>query len=339
MAARDPRMQSAAGKAPEWNWHPSLPIENAPLFAWPPDPSAIGRWFWRTWGPLSERALLVLISIATWLYLQPALERCVTLEVGWIAQVYARNLLLMVLVAGGLHLYLYRFKRQGRARKYDARDLAKDSGSFTGRSQLLDNMIWSCAGGVTIWSAYEVLYLWAAANGQVPSLEWSEHPVWFALWFLVIPIFESMHFYWVHRLLHWRPLYRTVHALHHRNVNVGPWSGIAMHPVEHVLYMSSVLIHWVLPSHPIHVFFHMQWLTLGAVTSHSGFEGLLVRGKSRFALGSFHHQLHHRYFECNYGNTEMPWDKWFGSFHDGTPDATRRLRERLKTARRSARGS
>ena len=112
-----------------------------------------------------------------------------------------------------------------------------------------------------------------------------------------------------------------------------------MHPLEHVIYLSSVLIHWVVASHPIHVFFHMQWLTLGAVTSHAGFEGLMVGGKRRLALGSFHHQLHHRYFECNYGNTEMPWDLWFGSFHDGTPEATRRLRERLKTARRSARGS
>jgi hypothetical protein len=26
-----------------------------------------------------------------------------------------------------------------------------------------------------------------------------------------------------------------------------------MHPVEHILYFSGVLIHWILPSHPIHV--------------------------------------------------------------------------------------
>jgi len=39
-------------------------------------------------------------------------------------------------------------------------------------------------------------------------------------------------------------------------------------------------------------------------------------------VGSFHHQLHHRYFECNYGGPEMPWDNWLGSFHDGSPEAT-----------------
>ncbi|WP_353816990.1 hypothetical protein [Mesorhizobium sp.] len=52
-------------------------------------------------------------------------------------------------------------------------------------------------------------------------------------------------------MLHWGPLYNYVHSLHHRNVNVGPWSGMSMHPIEHIIYMSSVVIHVVLPSHPI----------------------------------------------------------------------------------------
>ena len=67
---------------------------------------------------------------------------------------------------------------------------------------------------------------------------------------MFIPIFTSMHFYFVHRFLHWPPLYRIAHALHHRNANVGPWSGLSMHPIEHVLYLSSTLIHLVLASSP-----------------------------------------------------------------------------------------
>ena len=49
----------------------------------------------------------------------------------------------------------------------------------------------------------------------------------------------------------------------------------------------------------------------------------------------FHH-LHHRYFECNYGNRPVPWDRLFGTFHDGTPEAHARMRRRMK-ARRNAR--
>jgi len=31
-------------------------------------------------------------------------------------------------------------------------------------------MFWSCASGVTIWSGYEALMMWALANGYAPML-------------------------------------------------------------------------------------------------------------------------------------------------------------------------
>ena len=55
---------------------------------------------------------------------------------------------------------------------------------------------------------------------------------------------------------------------------------------------------------------------------------ITMKNKNRIALGYFDHQLHHRYFECNYGTPEMPWDKWFGSFHDGTAEAHERMKHR-----------
>jgi hypothetical protein len=43
-----------------------------------------------------------------------------------------------------------------------------------------------------------------------------------------------------------------------QNDNPGPWSGLAMHPIEHVIYFSVVLIHFIVPSHPLHFFFNAQ---------------------------------------------------------------------------------
>jgi lathosterol oxidase len=193
-------------------------------------------------------------------------------------------------------------------------------------------MFWTLASGVTVWTAYETFFLWGYASGQLEIMDWRSNPVWFALLFLLIPIWSSLHFYFVHRSLNWRPLYRMAHALHHRNVNVGPWSGLSMHPIEHVIYISSVMIHWPIESHPVHVLFHLLYLTLGAATSHAGYESLLMSQRHRMKLGSFYHQLHHRYVEYNYGNMEMPWDRWFGSYHDGTPEATRRMRDKRRSA-------
>ena len=95
-----------------------------------------------------------------------------------------------------------------------------------------------------------------------------------------------------------------------------------------ILFLGSGLIHLIVPSGPVHILYHMQYLTLTAATTHSGFEGLSVGDKNRLALGTFHHQMHHRYFECNYGSLEVPWDKLFGSFHDGTAGANARMKDR-----------
>lgn len=72
----------------------------------------------------------------------------------------------------------------------------------------------------------------------------------------------------------------------------------------------------------------MQNQALTAATSHTVFDALLVKDKRTLELGNFHHQMHHRFFECNYGTLEVPWDKLFGSFHDGTSESHQKLLER-----------
>jgi len=313
----------------EWHHHPDLPLPLTPIFDWPPRPLAALRWLADSWLTISMVLVELALAVIVYAWFHPEPEAMRTLAPGWIGQIWARNMILMLLVAGGLHLWLCRFRGQGRRLKFDRREQGR-SKQFTFGSQVLDNMFWSLASGVTLWTAFEAMIYWAQANGWAPGTTFRSDPVWFALWFLLIPIWSSMHFYWVHRLLHWPPLYRIAHALHHRNVNVGPWSGISMHPIEHLLFYTNFLIHLVVPSHPVHVMFHAYVQSIGPVASHSGFEGLIVKDASRMRLGDFFHQLHHRYFECNYGTVDMPWDRWFGTFHGGRAEATAMVRERRR---------
>ena len=316
--------------AKQWNYRPAVPIQTSPLFQWPPQPQSFARWFASRWFVFGENLIIAGLATLTWLFLQPPLEETKTFAFGWIALMFLRNAVLITIVAGGLHFFLHTRKTQEDQLKFDPRELKAKGKTFTLGSQLLDNVFWTLTSGVFFWTAFEALMLWGMANGYVPMLLWTQNPIWFIALFFLTPMWISFHFYWIHRFLHWPPLYKIAHALHHRNTNIGPWSGLSMHPLEHLLFFSSVLIHWVVSAHPIHILFHMQHQALTAATSHTGFEGLLVKDKNALALGNFHHQMHHRYFECNYGNLEVPWDKMFGSYHDGTEQSHEQFLERRR---------
>jgi len=296
-------------------WKPPYPVKYAPLFVWPPRARDLSKWILSYPGFLWPwNCVYLLITLATWSWLQPDAARCAHLRVDWIVLIYARNLALLWLTAGGWHLVLYTLRLQGAERKYDPRWPDNNDPKFLFRNQVYDNVFWSCLSGCPIWTGYEALYFWASANHWLPNVDWRAHPVYCVLWLVAIPFWREFHFYWIHRAIHWPPLYKAVHYLHHKNVNPGPWSGLAMHPAEHFLYFSVVLIHWVVPSHPIHFLFNAQHTALTPAAGHSGFEGPVFRGK--VPTGSYFHYLHHRFFNCNYGESTWPLDRWFGTFRE-----------------------
>jgi sterol desaturase/sphingolipid hydroxylase (fatty acid hydroxylase superfamily) len=317
-----------------WNYRPQAPLRNSPVFAWPPRPRAAIWWVMRRWVNLSSYFVFMACALGVYFYAQPEMSTMKVLSLEWIALIYVRNLVLMIVITGALHLRLVTFGAQGKKLKFDARDMIKNNRTFTFKNQVHDNMFWTIASGVTAWTFFEVLFFWAAANGYAPVLSFRENPILSISALVWIPILSSMHFYWIHRLLHWPPLYRLVHALHHRNLNIGPWSGMSMHPFESLGYMSALLLHFVIPTHPIFVLWHFYTKAIGPSFSHAGFEKVLLKDESGIDAGDFHHQLHHRFFECNYGTLEMPWDKWFGSFHDGTDEANEQIKERRRRMNR-----
>ena len=309
--------EKKTSKSP-WHYTPSLPVTVSPYFQWPPNAGKVAQWLIGGWFPVSERLVILLLAFGCSIWLLPTTDTTQEFSIAWVTGLYLRNLCLMTLVAGGLHWYFYIARKQGDDRRYDTRPFSKTSKAFTFDSQVRDNMFWTLVSGVTVWTLYEALMLFALSNGYAPSLSMPNHLFWLVLMILFIPMWETTHFFLIHRLIHTSKIYQRVHALHHRNTNVGPWSGMSMHPVEHIVYLSTVLIHFVIPANPFLISFHLMYFTLSAATTHTGYEGIVRNGKLVLPLGTFHHQLHHRYFTCNYGGLEMPWDQWTGSFHDGT---------------------
>lgn len=294
-------------------WRPAKGVSFAPIFMWPWKALRFLRWLLNylfTWN-----VLWFGITLLTWAYFQPSLETCRTFQAGWIGRMFLRNLALLWIIYGGWHLYLYAWKCRGHRGKYSPRWQSRCGATFLFKNQVHDNIFWTCGSGCITWTAYEVVTMWMYANHRLPYIDFKTSPAAFIVVLLLIPFWREFHFYWIHRLIHWKPLYDRIHYLHHYNINPGPWSGMAMHPVEHVLYFSVTLIHWIIPSHPIHFLFNAQHTALTPAAGHTGFEGKLG---DQVSFGSYFHYLHHRHFDCNYGESTIPLDKWFGSFEDGS---------------------
>ena len=311
------------------NWAPNKPVSYGPVFSWPPDGRALFKFFFGFPGYfLPWNFLYAVAAILIWMFLTPSLETMKTFSLGWVALILLRNLGLAIAVYGAWHLWLYVWRKQGTAFKYNRQWPKEKSATFTFGSQTRDNMFHTLASGVPIWTAYEVLLLWAYANGIAPFITFEAHPVWFVAVFFLVPFIHEVGFYFAHRLMHWPPLYRLAHALHHRNINPGPWSGLSMHPIEHVVYFSTILLFFLIPSHPIHMINLASRLGVAPAQGHTGFDRVVTGEEKSMETSYYAHYLHHKYFEVNYSDGMVPLDKWFGSFHDGTPEAHEAMKAR-----------
>ena len=193
------------------------------------------------------------LSVVVWNYFTPSMARMQRFEIGWVAEIYVRNLVMVAVWVSAIHFVLYVRRAQGAQYKYDGQWLSTSARRFMWRHQAWDNAFWSLASAPVFWTAWEVLLYWAYANDHIPHVRWSDGAGW-VVYLVVMTVFSfwlvAGYFYVTHRFLHTRPMYRWAHYLHHKNVNTGPWTGLSMHPIEHLLYFSTPVFFLLIPANP-----------------------------------------------------------------------------------------
>jgi sterol desaturase/sphingolipid hydroxylase (fatty acid hydroxylase superfamily) len=136
--------------------------------------------------------------------------------------------------------------------------------------------------------------------------------------FMALIFLSDAWFYFWHRLLHHPKLFRRVHVVHHKSVDVNPFSSYSFHWFEG--FLMGV---WILPVVlyvPIYIpmLGVLQGIGLANnVMSHLGYEFLprwLIRVPGlRWINTSTFHNLHHTSFNGNYGLMFRFWDRQFGT--------------------------
>ena len=142
-----------------------------------------------------------------------------------------------------------------------------------------------------------------------------------AYYFLLFPVLFIMHdtyFYFTHRLMHHKALFRWFHLVHHQSTNPSPWAAYAFHPLEAVVEQGIVIIfYFTLPIHITHLAIFFLMSIIYNVYGHLGFE-LYPRGFNKTLMGrwintSISHNQHHQYFKGNYGLYFLFWDRILGT--------------------------
>jgi len=142
----------------------------------------------------------------------------------------------------------------------------------------------------------------------------SEHGVIYLIFSLFFFLFfTDMCIYWIHRGLHWGPVYKNIHKPHHYWIVPTPFASHAFHPVDGFLQSSPYHIFVFL--FPLHKFLYLGlFLFVNFWTTSIHDANYKVPEVLKNILNcSAHHTDHHLFFDYNYGQFFTLWDRLCGS--------------------------
>ncbi|XP_066268394.1 lathosterol oxidase-like [Branchiostoma lanceolatum] len=126
--------------------------------------------------------------------------------------------------------------------------------------------------------------------------------------------FTDMLIYWIHRGLHHRLLYKTLHKPHHKWKVPTPFASHAFHPLDG--FAQSFPYHLYPFLFPLHKGLYLGlflFVNVWTVSIHDG-DFRVPDTLKPIVNGSAHHTDHHLFFDYNYGQFFTLWDRIGGSF-------------------------
>jgi Delta7-sterol 5-desaturase len=149
---------------------------------------------------------------------------------------------------------------------------------------------------------------------KIEEFGWLYFFIAFPLMFLI----HDAYFYWMHRLMHHKKLFKIFHLVHHKSTNPSPWAAYAFHPLEAIVEAGIFVIFlFTIPIHKLHLLIFFFLMIVYNVYGHLGYE-LYPKGFNKHWLGkwintSVNHNQHHQFFKGNYGLYFTFWDRLVGT--------------------------
>ncbi len=171
-------------------------------------------------------------------------------------------------------------------------------------------------GLVTIGIIFAAYSGWTKFYRNIDDYGWA----WYAASIALMIFIHDTYFYWTHRLMHHRRLYRFFHHTHHLSTSPTPWAAYAFSPAEALVQAGvAPVIIFTMPIHPTAFATFMLWQISFNVLGHCGYEafpGWFVRSPFGCIMNTVtHHAMHHEKFKSNYGLYFNIWDRLMGTNH------------------------
>jgi ring-1,2-phenylacetyl-CoA epoxidase subunit PaaE len=119
-------------------------------------------------------------------------------------------------------------------------------------------------------------------------------------------------FYWCHRAMHHPSIYKYVHALHHKSLDVNPYTSTSFHMIEAVVLTMYILpLALVMPISMAAIGVMQVLGSLNNLKSHLGYEffpGFFTKAPFTILVSATNHSLHHTQYNGNYGLFFRFWD-------------------------------
>ena len=146
-------------------------------------------------------------------------------------------------------------------------------------------------------------------------------------------VVEDTWHYWSHRALHWGPLYKNIHKIHHQYSAPFGLAAEYASPIEVMILGLATVgtpILWCAIMGDLHILTMYLWIVcrlFQAIDAHSGYEfPWSLHHFLPFWAGADHHDTHHERFIGNYSSSFRWWDLMFDT--ESGPEAAKKRRER-----------
>lgn len=221
-----------------------------------------------------------------------------------------------LIAAGALTLILFVFSRWAEARRIQRNRRAT-------RSDYVREVL-SSLRTVGVYAVVTLAILVGRETGVI-KLSLQDAALFTIAWqFVLIVLAHDAWFYWVHRAMHSKALFRATHLHHHKSRTPTPWTAYSFTTIEAVLEVAFVPVFLLITSQlgiayagfAILAFVWHQMIR--NVMAHAGSElfpaGWVDNPWTDWIATTTHHDLHHSSGH-NFGFYFTWWDRWMGTEH------------------------